>query len=97
MGLNQANENTGGVGIGLSTSQTLIEYLGGKLLVQSSAEGTQVEFSLLTTSKDYSKNFSADVKKYLTTLYRNEDSVFYSSNQDCKPLLVRVMAQSLQN
>jgi hypothetical protein len=33
MGLNQANENTAGVGIGLSTAQTLSEYLGGKLLV----------------------------------------------------------------
>lgn len=41
-----------GVGIGLSTAQSLTEFLGGELTVNSSDQGTQVQFSVFVTEVD---------------------------------------------
>jgi K+-sensing histidine kinase KdpD len=61
-GLNQTKHDSAGVGIGLSTAQTLTLYLGGQLSVKSSEKGTKAKFSVLVTDIENLASFESEIK-----------------------------------
>ena len=62
-GLKQLSGETSGIGVGLSTSKSLVEALGGQIHVSSGKDGTKVNFWVAATCRANMGSFEKDLNE----------------------------------